>query len=193
MKKAILTSGLFFITVTALTVAAALAADKKLVIVNGTQVSQQDLQAVARSFGTKILPGRYWYDKMSGLWGWEGQPTAGQILPGLPLGGLLKTKASNGKTGVFINGRELPMLEVTYLQTLGPVFQGRYWMNAQGIGGFEGGPPIFDLNAAARQRSGGGLYGGNSRTTPFGHVGSDGNCSYFFDPSSGSSVMSGNC
>jgi hypothetical protein len=85
------------------------------------------------------------------------------------------------------------MVEVQYLQQLGTVYKGRYWMNAQGVGGIEGGPAIFDLGAAARQRSGGGLYGGNSRTTPFGHLGSDGKCSYFFDPKSGSSVMSGNC
>jgi hypothetical protein len=85
------------------------------------------------------------------------------------------------------------VVEVTYLQQLGTVYKGRYWMNAQDVGGIEGGPAIFDLGAAARQRSGGGLYGGNSRTTPFGHLGSDGKCSYFFDPKSGSSVMSGNC
>ncbi|HVS26228.1 MAG TPA: hypothetical protein VHE58_02865 [Burkholderiales bacterium] len=85
------------------------------------------------------------------------------------------------------------MIEVRYLQQLGPVYKGRYWMNAQGVGGIEGRPAIFDLGAAARRRSGGGLYSGNSRTTPFGHLGSDGNCSYFFDPKSGSSVMSGNC
>ena len=137
--------------------------------------------------------GRYWYDKMSGLWGYAGQPTAGQFFAGLQLGGLLKANASNGNTGVFINGRELPMVEVSYLQQLGTVYKGRYWMNALGVGGIEGGPAIFDLSAAARLRSGGGLYGGNSRTTPFGHLGSDGKCSYFFDPKSGSSVMSGNC
>jgi hypothetical protein len=111
----------------------------------------------------------------------------------LQLGGPLKADASKGNTGVFINGRQLPVVEVTYLQQLGTVYKGRYWMNAQGVGGIEGGPAIFDLGAAARQRSAGGLYGGNSRTTPFGHLGSDGKCSYFFDPKSGSSVMSGNC
>ncbi|HEY6282130.1 MAG TPA: hypothetical protein VIW72_10150 [Burkholderiales bacterium] len=66
------------------------------------------------------------------------------------------------------------LVEVTYRQQMGTVYKGRYWMNAQGVGGIEGGPTIFDLGAAARQRSGGGLYGGNSRTTPFGHLGSDG-------------------
>jgi hypothetical protein len=173
--------------------AAAEATASKKVIINGTQLAAKDIQSLERSYGVPLQSGRYWYDRMSGLWGYEGQPTNGQIYAGLQLGGPLKANASNGKTGVFINGRELPIIEVQYLQQLGTVYKGRYWMNALGVGGIEGGPAIFDLGAASRQRSGGGLYGGNSRTTPFGHIGSDGKCSYFFDPKSGSSVMSGNC
>ena len=193
MKKSI---ALFVIlSLAALSDAAAEESASKKVVINGTQLLAKDIQTLERSYGVPLQPGRYWYDKMSGLWGFAGQPTAGQIYPGLQLGGQLKANASNGKTGVFINGRELPIIEVQYLQQLGTVYKGRYWMNAQGVGGIEGGPPVFDLAAAARQRQGGGggLYGGNSRTTPFGHIGSDGKCSYFFDPKSGSSVMSGNC
>ena len=191
MKKSI---ALFVIlSLAALSDAAAEATATKKVVINGTQLSAKDIQALERSYGVPLQTGQYWYDKMSGLWGYAGQPTAGKIYPGLQLGGPLKANASNGNTGVFINGRELPVIEVQYLQQLGTVYKGRYWMNAQGVGGIEGGPAIFDLGAAARQRSGGGLYGGNSRTTPFGHIGSDGKCSYFFDPKSGSSVMSGNC
>jgi len=191
MKKSI---ALFLIlSIAALFDAAAEETAVKKVIINGTQLPAKDIQSLERSYGVPLQPGRYWYDKMSGLWGYAGQSTAGQIYPGLQLGGQLKANASNGNTGVFINGRDLPMIEVQYLQQLGTVYKGRYWMNAQGVGGVEGGPAIFDLGAAARQRSGGGLYGGNSRTTPFGHIGSDGKCSYYFDPKSGSSVMSGNC
>jgi len=190
MKKTILLS--LFMLLIFVELPDVAAADKKVVI-NGTQLTAKNIQTLERSYGVPLQTGRYWYDKMSGLWGYAGQPTAGQILPGLQLGGLLKANASNGNTGVFINGRQLPVVEVTYLQQLGTVYKGRYWMNAQGVGGIEGGPAIFDLGAAARQRSRGGLYGGNSRTTPFGHLGSDGKCSYYFDPKSGSSVMSGNC
>ena len=193
MQKSIAASLFMFLTFAELPDVAAQGTAGRKIIINGTQLSAKDIQALERSYGVPLQPGRYWYDKMSGLWGWEGQPTAGQIYPGLPLGGPLKSNASNGSTGVFINGRQLPVVEVQYLQQLGTVYKGRYWMNAQGVGGFEGGPPVFDLAAAARQRSGGGLYGGNSRTTPFGHLGSDGKCSYYFDPKSGSSVMSGNC
>ncbi len=193
MKKSIAYISFAILSIAALSDAAAEATASKKVIINGTQLTAKDIQSLERSYGVPLQSGRYWYDRMSGLWGYDGQPTAGQIYSGLQLGGPLKANASNGKTGVFINGRELPIIEVQYLQQLGTVYKGRYWMNAQGIGGIEGGPAIFNLGAAARQRSGGGLYGGNSRTTPFGHLGSDGKCSYYFDPKSGSSVMSGNC
>lgn len=194
MKKSIASALFMFLSLAALSDAAAEATASKKVVINGTQLTAKDIQALERSYGVPMQTGQYWYDKMSGLWGYAGQPTAGQIYPGLQLGGPLKANASNGKTGVFINGRELPIIEVQYLQQLGTVNRGRYWMNAQGVGGIEGGPAFFDLSAAARQKSGGGgLYGGNSRTTPFGHLGSDGKCSYYFDPKSGSSVMSGSC
>ena len=168
--------------------------EQPVIMVNGTALTQATLASLERTYNTPIQPGRYWYDKLSGLCGLEGGPIGGQIHPNLDLGGPLKADASHGDTGVFINGRELPVVEVQYLQQLGPVLPGRYWMNAQGIGGMEGGPAIFNLGAAiaAQQRKGGGM-GGYNRTTPGGHLGSDGKCSYYFDPASGSSVMTGNC
>ncbi|NIR42897.1 MAG: hypothetical protein GWN99_03350, partial [Gemmatimonadetes bacterium] len=78
-----------------------------------------------------------------------------------------------------------------YLQSIfGYVNPGRYWLNFYGVGGYEGGPAIFDLRAAAAAAGSGGVYGGQTRRTPFGGLGSDGNCSYYLHPS-GSSVM--NC
>ena len=164
------------------------------VIINGITVPKDKITSLEHTYGVPIQPGRYWYDKTSGLWGAEGSPLMGQIVPDLDLGGPLKVKASNGDTGVFINGRELPTQEVMFLQQLGPVLPGRYWLNARGVAGFEGGPPQFDLGAAIaaqNKKQGGGLYGGWNRTTPGGHLGGDDNCSYFFDPNSGASVM--NC
>jgi hypothetical protein len=53
---------------------------------------------------------------------------------------------------VFVNGRELPPAEVAQLRQLyGTVNPGRYWLNAQGIGGYEGRPAQFNLPAAAAQ------------------------------------------
>jgi hypothetical protein len=164
------------------------------VIVNGVTVPNDKISSLERAYRVPIRPGAYWYDKISGLWGVEGGPLMGQIVPNLDLGGPLKAKASRGATGVFINGRELPLQEVMFLRQLGPVLPGRYWLDARGIAGFEGGPPQFDLGgaiAAQQKNKGGGMYGGWNRTTPGGHLGGDDNCSYFLDPSTGSSVM--NC
>jgi hypothetical protein len=164
------------------------------VIINGITVPKDKITSLEHTYGVPIQPGRYWYDKISGLWGTEGNPIMGQIVPDLDVGGPLKAKASNGDTGVFINGRELPMQEVMFLQQLGPVSPGRYWLNARGIAGFEGGPPQFDLGAAIaaqNKKKEGGMSRGWNRTTPGGHIGGDDNCFYFFDPTSGASVM--NC
>jgi hypothetical protein len=61
-------------------------------------------------------------------------------------------------TGVFINGRELHPLDVQGLQQLiGQVLPGRWWVDAQGNYGLEGGPPLGNLMVLARaNRSGGG-------------------------------------
>lgn len=162
------------------------------VIVNGESLTDETVATLERLYQTRLKPGRYWYDAISGLWGWEKGAAQGQILPGLKLGGRLKADASGGGTGVFFNGRELHPQDVALLrQIAGTVIPGRYWVNAAGVGGVEGGPPFFDLRALAAQRGGGGQ--GWSHSGPGGHTGSDGKCSYYFDPQSGSSVMTGNC
>ena len=161
------------------------------VFVNGSALTREQVASLERAYGVPVQAGRYWYDQTAGLWGKEGMSPTGQIHPGLNLGGTLKADASAGKTGVFINGRELTAVEVTQLQHMfGVILPGRYWLNAQGIGGYEGGPAQFNLAASAGKK-GGGMYGGWNRTTPGGHLGGDDNCSYFFDPNSGASVM--NC
>ena len=115
-------------------------------------------------------------------------------MAGLPLGGPLRADASGGGTGVFINGREIHGQEYLLLmQTFGSVMPGRYWMNAQLIGGFEGGPATFNLNTAAGNSgssSGGGS--GYNVNTYGGSLMSDGGCSGYLHPS-GASVMTGNC
>jgi hypothetical protein len=161
------------------------------VIVNGEPLSDDTVSELEAAYRTSLQPGRYWYDPLSGLWGFERGPTAGQIAPGLNLGGRLRADASGGGTGVFFNGRELHQQDVALLyQLAGVVIPGRYWINAAGVGGFEGGPPFFDLRALAAQRGGGRSW---SHSGPGGHMGSDGKCTYFLDPQSGSSVMTGDC
>ena len=164
------------------------------VYINGTLVTQDEIAAAQQEMGipagAPIPAGRYWYDDVSGLWGMEGGPTVGQLLPGLKLGGPLPADISGSGTNVFVNGREIHAQEYMFLaQIFGYVMPGRYWMDWQGIGGFEGGPPQLNVVAAAQAAGAqGGMYGGYTRRTPFGGLGGDGNCSYYLHPG-GSSVM----
>jgi hypothetical protein len=116
------------------------------VIINRTPLSDDQIRALEQQSHAQIPAGSYWYDKRSGAWGLEGGPTSGFTFPGLSLGGPLYAATSRGNTGVFINGRELPDLDVLGLQQLvGPVLPGRYWVDAQGYCGYEGGPARLNL------------------------------------------------
>jgi hypothetical protein len=130
------------------------------VIVNGVALSMETLTALQRVYPVPIQPGRYWYDAVSGAYGVDGSPVAGQMSPGLSLGGPLNADASRGTSRVFINGRQLTAGEKSYIEqacrTI--VAPGRYWVNAHGLGGFEGGPVTFNLALCGPppgQRSGG--------------------------------------
>jgi len=181
-------------TLTLAGIAAPLGAQQGI-FVNGEPVTQddfvQELGRLGLPMTVQVPDGEYWYDRVSGLWGMRGGPTAGQMPPGLALGGELRADASGAPgTMIFINGRELHPSEVLYLQRLvGYTVPGRYWMNAMGVGGYEGGPAFFDLLTLARQQAGGDGY---TRRGLFGSTGSDGDCSYYMTPG-GSSVMTGNC
>jgi len=122
------------------------------VIVNGVRLSNDKITALQKQYGLTVVPGDYWYDKMCGAWGFRGGPSAGLILPYIDLGGPLQANASNGNTGVFINGRQLHMLDVVALQQITPVYQGRYWVDAQGNIGLEGGPALINLWLLANSR-----------------------------------------
>jgi hypothetical protein len=168
------------------------------VVVNGVALDAEVQRAIETYYRTPLREGHYWYDHVSGLWGEIGGPSQGQIEPRLKLGRRLDARASVGVqvgiTGVFVNGREIHPIELAQLQRLfGPVRRARYWLNARGIGGYEGGAVQWDLRtvAMARRRSAGAS--GYVRRGPGGSIGSDGSCSYYNNPSSGASVMAGNC
>jgi hypothetical protein len=122
------------------------------VIINGVSLNDDKVRALEKQYGIRILNGDYWYDKVSGAWGLRGGPAVGLILPLLDLGGSLQPNASNGNTGVFINGRELHILDVLALQKITPVFKGRYWVDAWANIGFEGGPALVNLWTLANSR-----------------------------------------
>jgi hypothetical protein len=140
---------------------AASAAPAADVFVNGVRLDDPTQQALERMYGVPLQSGRYWYDNVSGVWGYEGGPSVAQIHPGLRLGGALRRDASRGNTGVIVNGRELHAIDVANLQRCTPVLPGRYWVAANGIGGYEGGPPLFNL---AQLCGGGGGSGGGDAT-----------------------------
>ncbi len=134
---------------------------ERFVYINRTLLSDATVYALERKYRVRIPDGKYWYDRFCGAWGLEGGPTAGFILPGLKLGGPLRADASNGRTRVFVNGRELHAIDVLGLQRLGPVYPGRYWVDAQGYAGYEGQPPFCNLVQLANQA--GLLSGGGGR------------------------------
>lgn len=98
----------------------------------------------------KVSPGRYWYDHLTGAFGGEGGPTLGLVSASLDLPGPLHADASGGGdgrlSGVFINGRELHPQDVAGLvAVLGTVVPGRYWVDARGNFGYEGGQLLGNL------------------------------------------------
>jgi hypothetical protein len=161
------------------------------VVVNGVRLTPEDLAGVEQHYGVRVPAGAYWYDPVCGAWGLQGGPTLGFTIPGLDIGGPLRADASGGDTGVFINGRELRPEEVAYLQQLVQVSPGRYWLDASGCAGYEGGPALVNLVQLARSRGGGPRGRAWHYAGPGGYAGSDGHTSYFFDPETGSSVMTG--
>src|SRR5690242_2758609 len=143
------------------------------VIINRVALTDQEITYLEKRFQTTAVEGAYWYDKVSGAWGAEGGPTLGIGVAGLQLGGPLRADASRGTTKVFINGRELHWLDVLGLQQLGPVYPGRYWVDARGNCGYEGGPPLFNLVQIANARraasgQSGSILSNNSWYTPSG-------------------------
>jgi hypothetical protein len=137
------------------------------IIVNNVALSTDTVTALQRLYPVPIAPGRYWYDPFSGVYGIEGGPVVGQMRPGLSLGGPLRADASRGSSGVFVNGRQLTFGETAYIAQAcrTPVIPGRYWVNATGLGGYEGGPPVFNLALCGGGGSGGRSRGGSSTDT----------------------------
>lgn len=156
------------------------------VVINGTTLNPADLARVQGAYRIRIPPGDYWYDKVLGAWGGRGGPTMGFIAPGLDLGGALQANVSGSGTPVFVNGRALHPYDLQALQRVtGPIQPGRYFITADGLAGFEGGPPLWNLAALAAQSQGrGGSNTWQSRVTG-GSGFSDGTTGAVFLPNGG--------
>jgi membrane-associated protease RseP (regulator of RpoE activity) len=175
---------------------ASAAPGRTAIYINGREITAAQVEQLRSTYGYLVPPGQYWYDPTSGLYGVMGREAAGFMQPGHNFGPL-PANASNGNTGVFINGRQINMVEAMYCQRLfGAVYQGRWWLDGRtGNLGAEGSPvPIANVYMALQQSqrsSQGGGYSWHSKITGA-SGGSDGKCSYVSIPGSGS-VMSGNC
>lgn len=136
------------------------------VIINGQRLTDAELAQAEQTYRIRIHDAEYWYDPVLGAWGAQGGPTMGFIAPGLSLGGPLRQNASNGTTQVVVNGRELPDADVLALQQItGPIVPGRYFITAQGLAGYEGGPAQWNLAAMAQSAGGRGSNSWQSRIT----------------------------
>ena len=110
------------------------------------QLRDDELNGLEQKYRTQIPDGSYWYDKMCGAWGMQGGPVLCTIDPNLRLGGPLRPDASNGNTGVFVNGRELHYLDIALVQRVVPmIIPGRWWLDVYGNFGSEGGPMLGNL------------------------------------------------
>jgi hypothetical protein len=160
-------------------------AGQRHVVINGKRYSDSELAQVEQRYGIRIPDAEYWYDRTLGAWGAKGGPTMGFLAPGLDLGGALQADASGGTTRVFVNGRELDLYDLIALQKItGPIVPGRYFIDAQGLAGYEGGQPQWNLAAMAAQSGGGGSNTWQGRVT--GSSGfSDGTTGAVFLPNGG--------
>ncbi len=155
---------------------------KRTITFNGAALSERGWRVLEQleAYSRVILPdGAYWYDAESGAAGQWGGPAAVLLLPGLPLGGALPADASGGGSGrlsgVFVNGRELHPNDVSALTALlGQVWPGRWWVNARGDFGPEGGAMMGNLRQAAAARGGSAWSHGSSGPNGF-WAGGDGN------------------
>ncbi len=156
--------------------------------INGVTLNAAQKKELADTYGMDAAPGNFWYDQRSGAYGRVGEGMLTFINPGHSLG-TMSSDASNGSTGIIINGRNIPPDEVLfYVAILGSVVPGQYWLDGStGDFGIEGSDvTLGNIIAAIQQKSsqaaindfpggGGDFYRSGSTDAT---IGSQGGCSY---------------
>ncbi|KAF9675960.1 hypothetical protein SADUNF_Sadunf09G0088400 [Salix dunnii] len=108
----------------------------ELIYVNRQRLSKQELFLLQNCPHPpkKLKPGYYWYDKVSGFWGKEGQKPCQIISPQLTVGGHIQADASNGNTNIMINNRQITKAELLMLQWAKVKCEGatHLWVSADG-------------------------------------------------------------
>jgi hypothetical protein len=132
-------------------------------VINGRTMTAEQKRQFQLIYHVPPAAGNFWYDPVSGLWGLWGRPPAGFLLPGHTFGSLPRN-ASAGRTAVFINGREITMVEALFLSRLyrTTIQPSRWWLLSNGNFGLEGSPAIVGNLAVALRRAGGA--GGGTET-----------------------------
>ncbi|KAJ8450847.1 hypothetical protein Cgig2_032472 [Carnegiea gigantea] len=106
------------------------------IYVNGSPLCSYELMTLQNcpSPPRNLKPGKYWYDKVAGFWGKEGHKPCQIITPNLVIGGDRNENASNGKTDLFINGREITKAERWMLKAAGVQCAGKihFWVDPDG-------------------------------------------------------------
>lgn len=108
----------------------------ELVYVNGRSLSEAELVELlcCPNPPRKLKPIKYWYDKVSGLWGKEGKKPCQIISAQLSVGDPIMRNASNGNTDILVNNREITKSELWMLELAGINCEGKphFWMSADG-------------------------------------------------------------
>ncbi|MBI4212632.1 MAG: hypothetical protein HY540_08345 [Deltaproteobacteria bacterium] len=158
-----------------------------VVVMNDQTLGVEQLGSLEKAYGVKIPAGKYWCDSKSGLWGVQGGAAAGFMQPKHCIG-KLSPQASNGNSGVFINGRQTGIQEAVWWASLlgsAPI-PGQYALDAygtfSGVNAYTGIPFAINVVQAAQSygKGGGWSQGGSihrSFATGIGS-GSQGGCNY---------------
>lgn len=119
------------------------------VSVNGRALTPSEIAGLTAQYGQAPVPGDYWYDGRSGLFGRMGEPPLGLLQAGHPFGAV-SSDASGGHTHVTLNGRRLPAQELAFYESrVGRIRPGRYWADGAGNVGLEGlSTPLIQGGAA---------------------------------------------